>query len=128
MFGPQPRGYVKQMPRKMRRLALRSALSAKAQGRQIVVLDELAMEVPRTRDMAAMLDALNVERSALLLMPEANSVVELSARNLPNVKILRAGYLNVRDLLGYDTIVMPQQSLSQIEAILGGGSAGEAEE
>lgn len=128
VFGPQPHGYAKRMPRKMRRLALRSALSAKAQGEQIVILDELTMQTPRTRDMAAMLDALSINRSALLLMPEANRTVELSARNLPNVKILRAGYLNVRDLLGYETIVMPQESLSLIETILGGESADEAEE
>ena len=87
VFGPSPRSYNKNMPRKMRRIALRSALSVKAQEDQIVVLDQLQMAAPRTRDMASMLEALDVERSALLLLPESDANVELSARNLPNVKI-----------------------------------------
>ncbi|NOX60402.1 MAG: 50S ribosomal protein L4 [Chloroflexi bacterium] len=119
VFGPRPRSYRKRMPRKMRRLALRSALSVKAQGSQIIVLDRLQMEAPRTRDMAAMLDALDVERSALLLLPEGDENVELSARNLPNVKTLRANYLNIRDLLGYETLIMPQDALPVIESYLG---------
>lgn len=119
VFGPKPRSYRKRMPRKMRRVALRSALSVKAQEQQIVVLDDLQMQEPRTREMAAMLDALAVDRSALLLLPDMDENVELSARNLPNVKVLRANYLNVRDLLGYETIVLPQRSLSIIESFLG---------
>ncbi len=119
VFGPQPRSYRKRMPRKMRRVALRSALSIKASEEQIVVLDELAMDAPRTRDIVAMLNALDVDRSALVLLSESNSNIELSARNLPNVKTLRAGYINVRDLLGYETIVVPQQTLSLLETFLG---------
>lgn len=119
VFGPQPRSYRKNMPRKMRRVALRSALSVKAQEEQIVVLDGLRMQEPRTRDMAAMLDALNVGRSALLLLPESDFNIELSARNLPNVRILRANYLNVRDLLGYSTVIIPQEALPVIESFLG---------
>ncbi len=119
VFGPQPRSYRKRMPRKMRRVALRSALSIKASEEQIIVLDELAMDAPRTRDIVAMLNALDVDRSALVLLSESNSNIELSARNLPNVKTLRAGYINVRDLLGYETIVVPQQTLSLLETFLG---------
>ena len=119
VFGPQPRSYRKKMPRKMRRLALRSALTMKAVNEQIVVLDELQMAAPRTRDMARMLSALAVERSALLLLPETNTNIELSARNLPNLKTLNASYLNVRDLLGYETLMMPQASLTVITSILG---------
>lgn len=119
VFGPQPRSYRKNMPRKMRRIALRSALSVKAQEDQIVVLDGLQMQAPRTRDMAVMLDALEVGRSALLLLPESDFNIELSARNLPNVRILRASYLNVRDLLGYSTVIIPQDALPVIEAFLG---------
>ena len=119
VFGPRPRSYRKRMPRKMRRLALRSALSVKAQDSQIIVLDRLTMEAPRTRDMAAMLDALDIERSALLLLPDRDENVELSARNLPNVKTLRANYLNIRDLLGYETLIMPQDALPIIESFLG---------
>ncbi len=119
VFGPRPRSYRKRMPRKMRRLALRSALSVKAQDSQIIVLDRLTMDAPRTRDMAAMLDALDIERSALLLLPDRDENVELSARNLPNVKTLRANYLNIRDLLGYETLIMPQDALPIIESFLG---------
>lgn len=119
VFGPSPRSYVKRMPRKMRRLALRSALSVKANAQQIVVLDDLSMAAPRTKEMAAMIDALGVQRSALLLLPEANEIVELSARNLPHVKTLRASYINVRDLLGYETIIMPQQAIDVIVDFLG---------
>ena len=128
VFGPQPRSYHKHMPRKMRRIALRSALSVKAQEEQIVVLDELSMQEPRTRDMAAMLDALEVGRSALLLLTESDDNVELSARNLPNVRILRANYLNVRDLLGYGTIVIPQDVLPVIESFLGDDQEAAVEE
>ncbi len=119
VFGPRPRSYAKRMPRKMRRLALRSALSVKASEQQIVVVDDLSFETPRTKDMVAVLDALGVERHALLLLPEANETVELSARNLPYVKTLRANYINVRDLLGYETVIMPQQAIDVIAAFLG---------
>ena len=119
VFGPAPRSYAKRMPRKMRRLALRSALSVKAAEGQIVVLDELSFDAPRTKDMVAVLDALGVERSALVLLPEVNDIVELSARNLPYVKTLRANYINVRDLLGYETVIMPRQAIDVIAAFLG---------
>jgi len=119
VFGPSPRSYAKRMPRKMRRLALRSALSVKANAQQLVVLENLSLAAPRTKDMDAMMDALGVERSALLLLPEANDIIELSARNLPYVKTLRANYINVRDLLGYETIVMPQQAIDVITDFLG---------
>jgi large subunit ribosomal protein L4 len=119
VFGPSPRSYAKRMPRKMRRLALRSALSVKANAQQLVVLDELTLSAPRTKEIVAMIEALGVNRSALLLLPEANGIVELSARNLPNVKTLRASYINVRDLLGYETIIMPQQAIDVLSTFLG---------
>ncbi len=117
--GPEPRSYRKQMPRKMRRGALRSALSVKAAGEQIVLLDELEMELPKTRDFLTVLERLNVTDSALVLLPEGNEAIEKSVRNLPNVKALRAGYLNVRDLMGYDTVLMPLKSLDVIQSFLG---------
>lgn len=117
--GPEPRSYRKQMPRKMRRGALRSALSVKAAGEQIVLLDELEMELPKTRDFVTVLERLNVTDSALVLLPEANETIEKSVRNLPNVKTLRASYLNIRDLMGYDTVLMPLKSLDVIQSFLG---------
>jgi large subunit ribosomal protein L4 len=106
------------MPRKMRRAAYRSALTVKAQDGQIVVLDEIEMEAPKTRDMVQMLDLLGLEGSVLIMLPEKNENVERSAQNLPDVKTLRASYLNIRDLLGYDTLVLPQRSLQVITGIL----------
>jgi large subunit ribosomal protein L4 len=117
--GPKPRSYQKQMPRKMRRAALRSALSVKAAEERILLLDELTMEQPRTREFATILERLQVSNSALVLLSEKNETVEKSARNLSHVKTLRTHYLNIRDLLGYDTVLIPLDSLDIIQAILG---------
>lgn len=117
--GPVPRSYQKKMPRKMRRAAYRSALTVKAQDNQIVVLDELEMSSPRTRDMVAILERLGLDGSVLIMLPDKNDNVERSARNLPDVKTLRASYLNIRDLLGYDYLLVPRGSLEVIESILG---------
>ncbi len=114
--GPLPRKYVKKMPRKMRRAALCSALSAKAGAGDIVLLDTLTMDAPKTRRMAEVAELLGGGESMLLLLSERDANVELSARNLPNVKTLRATYLNIRDLLGHGKIVMP---LSALEAVTG---------
>jgi large subunit ribosomal protein L4 len=119
VFGPQPRSYRQKMPRKMRHLAYRSALSVKAQEGQIIVLDALRMEVPKTREMVGILNRLGVDDSALLLLPQRDENVEKSARNIPYVKTLRASYLNVRDLLNYDYLVVPLEALEVIEGILG---------
>ncbi len=117
--GPKPRKYTKKMPKKMRRLALRSALSVKASANQIVILDDLQFEQPRTKDMIDTLNNLQIDSSAVVLLPERNENVENSIKNLPDVKYLRAGYLNVRDLLGHDFLVMPKASVEMIESILG---------
>jgi large subunit ribosomal protein L4 len=77
------------------------------------------MEVPKTRVMISALESLGVAGSALLLLPERNEAVERSVRNLPNVKVLNANYLNIRDLLSYDKILIPMDSLQIIERILG---------
>jgi large subunit ribosomal protein L4 len=107
------------MPRKMRRAALRAALSTKAKDGQIVVVDALDVEVPKTKAMVSALESLGIAGSALHLLPERNEMVEKSVRNLPNVKVLNANYLNIRDLLSYDTILMPVDSLQIIERVLG---------
>ena len=91
----------------MRRAALRSALSVKAGNGDIVILDNIGMEMPKTKEMVALMNRLVAEDSALLLLAERNENVEISARNITDVKALRASYLNIRDLLGYDKIVMP---------------------
>ena len=117
--GPRPRKYTQKMPRKMRRLALRSALSAKAAEERIIVLDAIDFDGPKTRSMVDTLENLSVDGSAVILLPEQNENVELSAGNLPDVKTLRAHYLNVRDLLKYDYVIIPAGALSVVEEILG---------
>jgi len=117
--GPTPRSYTQSMPRKMRRLALRSALSAKAAQERIIVLDAIEFESPKTRMMVDTLNNLNVDSSVVILLPERNENVERSANNLPAVKTLRAHYLNVRDLLKYDYVILPTGALAVVEEILG---------
>jgi large subunit ribosomal protein L4 len=119
IFGPTPRSYEKKMPHKMRQAAVRSALSVKAAEQKIVVLEDLSMAAPKTREMAQMLQRIAVDSTALILMPEANLAIEKSANNLPDVKLLRAHYLNVRDLLSYDYVVIPKAALAVIEELWG---------
>jgi large subunit ribosomal protein L4 len=117
--GPRPRDYSKRMPRKMRRAALRSALSIKASDEQLTVVDALAFDVLKTKEVAALLQGLGLTGSVLVLLPEVNEVVEKAVRNLPKVKTLRADYVNVRDLFTYDNILVPLGALRVIESILG---------
>ena len=119
VFGPKPRKYTKHMPRKMRRAAYRSALTVKAQEKQIVVVDDLQVESGKTRDMVAILEGLKLQGSVLVMLPEKNESLERSIQNLSNVKTLRASYLNIRDLLGYDHLLILQKSLDVIGHILG---------
>ncbi len=119
--GPKPRSYQKDMPRKMRRAAIRSALSAKASAGDVVVLDQLEMERPKTRDMVEVLGKLTGADSTLVLVADRNENVEKSARNLTNVKALRANYLNIRDILGHQKIVIPISALELIQGFLGQG-------
>src|SRR5574341_513576 len=118
-FGPTPRKYTQKMPLKMRRLALRSALSAKAAEGQIRVIEDLKLDAPKTREMEALLGNLSIPSSALIILPEANPVIQKSAANIPDLKTLRAQYLNVRDLLGYDFVVMSLGAVKAIESYLG---------
>lgn len=116
VFGPTPRKYTKALPKKMQRSALRSALSAKAGSGQIVVLDGLSFDAPRTKSVTTMLRALGVaDQSVLVVLPERDANVQLSARNLPNVKTLLSGYLNIRDLLGHDVVLLSNAALPHIE-------------
>ncbi len=119
IFGPTPRSYEQAMPRKMRRAALCSALSVKVADDKVLVLDELALAEPKTRLMRDVLQGLTVDSSALILLAEANDNVERSANNLSGVKLLRASYLNIRDLLNYDYVIIPQDALDVIQDILG---------
>lgn len=119
---PKPRDYSQDMPRKMRRAALRSALSVKAADKEIVVVEDLAIAEPRTRVMAKSLYALVGEATALVLIPVkdvSTDPVVRSLDNIPTAKILLANYLNIRDLLGYDKVILPLAALEVIESYLG---------
>jgi large subunit ribosomal protein L4 len=118
---PRPRKYTQHMPLKMRRAALRSALSAKAAEAGVVLVDELVLDEPKTRLMAQSLKALVGDATALVLAAEkdaAYDVVMRSSRNLPKAKLLMANYLNIRDLLSYDKVVMPLKALDVLKANL----------
>lgn len=119
---PKPRDYTKDMPKKMRRAALRSALSVKAADQEILVVDELIIKEPKTREVAEALKKLVGEDSALILLPEKDEQVAnfaRSANNISSAKTLLANYLNIRDLLGYDKVIIPLKALDVIAGYLG---------
>jgi large subunit ribosomal protein L4 len=119
---PKPRSYFQAMPKKMRRAALRSALSVKASGKDIIVLDELSISEPKTSEMAKTLNQLVGDASALILIPEKTAEYEpvvRSMNNLAETKTLQANYLNIRDLLAYDKLVMPVKALDVLKTYLG---------
>jgi large subunit ribosomal protein L4 len=116
--GPTPRKYTKKMPRQMRRAALRSALSVKAENGDIIILDEVNFSTPKTKEVVTLVENVADGKSALLLLAERNENLEKSARNMEDVKTLRAGYLNIRDLLGYEKILMPLAALDVVNRFL----------
>jgi large subunit ribosomal protein L4 len=118
--GPRPRPYTQAMPRSMRRLALRSALSAKAAEEAIVLVEAWDLDAPRTRTVRDLVATACGGASSLVLLAERHEALERSIRNLPHVRYLRAGYLNVRDLLGHDRLIIPLDALEAISAHLGG--------
>jgi large subunit ribosomal protein L4 len=123
---PKPRDYSLAMPRKMRQAALRSALSVKAAEKSVVVLDTLALPEIKTRLMAQALDRLIGQASVLILIPEKNDDyqrVVLSTNNLPEAKTLLVNYLNIRDLLGYDRVILPMPALPMLETLFAAGKA-----
>ena len=118
--GPRPRKYTKSMPHKMRQQAIRCALSALARDGQLVFVDAMAIDEPKTKAMRNVLDNLaGVQTSALVLLANANENVERSVRNLEDARYLRANYLNIRDLLKYDKVIVPLDALEVIQGIWG---------
>jgi large subunit ribosomal protein L4 len=116
---PMPGDFSLKMPKKMRRAALRSALSVKASQSEILVLDELKMEAPKTKEMVTTLQNLVGESSALIILPEKDELVEKSVRNLPKAKTVNALYLNVRDLLSFERVILPLGAVDVIDSYLG---------
>jgi len=119
VFGPNGRSYKQRMNRKMRRLALRSALSTKVSEDRLMVVDELTVEAPRTKAMIGVLERLETAGSVLILLAERDANVEISARNLSDVKTVVAGCLSVRDLLKYDYVLVTRGVVAVLEDWLG---------
>jgi large subunit ribosomal protein L4 len=117
VFGPHPRSYEQRLPRKMRRLALRGALTAKLGDAAIRIIDTFALEAMKTRDIVTILAALNATGRVLVVAPAGDDNLRLSARNLPTVEVILADSLNVVDLVKADTIVIEQPALARMEEV-----------
>jgi large subunit ribosomal protein L4 len=122
-FGPHPRSYEQKLPRKMRRLALRSVLSSKVADDQILVLEQLEMAAPRTKEMAALLSRLGVDGKAMIVMGKMDDAVRRSARNLPEVLAVTPGSMNLLDLLNRSRVVMTVDAIDAITRWLATGDA-----
>ncbi|ABO65494.1 50S ribosomal protein L4 [Geobacillus thermodenitrificans] len=118
VFGPVPRSYSYKLPKKVRRLAIKSALSSKVLENDIVVLDQLSLEAPKTKEMVKILNNLAVDRKALIVTDELNENVYLSARNIPGVKVVAANGINVLDVLSHDKLVITKAAVEKVEEVL----------
>ena len=121
IFGPKPRSYRQAMPKKMRQLALRCVLSAKAGDGELMILEQLKLDEPRTKEMVRILAALGVDSSALIATSEPEENVVKSARNLPGAKTIPASLLNVIDILSYKMLLMTEAAVRKVEQLWGKG-------
>ncbi|MEH7235954.1 50S ribosomal protein L4 [Bacillus sp. JJ1562] len=118
VFGPTPRSYSYKLPKKVRRLAIKSALSTKVLEENILVLENLVLDTPKTKDMVAVLKGLNVDRKALIVTADVNEAVELSARNIPGVTVVAANGVSVLDVLNHDKLVITKAAVEKVEEVL----------
>lgn len=118
VFGPHPRDYSYSVPKKVKRVALKSALSAKVKEGKLIVLDTLTLAEPKTREMIGVIDNLKVNGGALFVTAERNLNVEKSTRNIPGFKSLEARQLNVYDLLDHDNLVLTRDAVARVEEVL----------
>jgi large subunit ribosomal protein L4 len=123
VFGPHPRSYEQRLPRKMKRLALRGALTAKYGDDAIKVIDAFGLEQIRTKDLVGVLGALEAQGRVLVIAPARDQTLELSARNLPRVEVILADSLNVVDLLKADIVLIEQPALARMEAVYAGNGS-----
>jgi large subunit ribosomal protein L4 len=117
VFGPHPRSYTQALPRQMRVLAIRSALSAKFHDDRLTVVQGLVEIEPKTKTMKAIIEKLPESRSVLIVVPEKSEVVDRAASNLPNVRTILASYVNVRDVLKYERLVVTPEAIAKIEEL-----------
>lgn len=118
VFGPTPRSYAYKLPKKVRRLALKSALSTKVQDESITVLEALALDVPKTKEMINILAALNINEKVLIVTNEKDEVVLKSANNLPNVNVQYASQINTLDILAHDKLIITKDAAESIGEVL----------
>ena len=116
-FAPKPRDYRYTLPKKVRRLAMKSALSAKVQNNEIIVLDALTMEAPKTKEFAQILKNINASKKALVVTAEKNDNVVKSARNIEGVQAATVNTINVYDILKYDTFVITTDAVKKVEEV-----------
>ncbi|MBW5449175.1 50S ribosomal protein L4 [Cohnella sp. CFH 77786] len=117
VFGPTPRSYGFKLPRKVRRLAIKSALSSKVAGNGIIVLDQLTLSQPKTKDFAKILSNLKVARKALVVTADFDNNVALSARNIPGVKFVAADGINVLDVMVHDQVIITKDAVAKVEEV-----------
>jgi large subunit ribosomal protein L4 len=126
VFGPRPHPYHHDVPRKMRRLAIRSALSDKVANEKLIVLSDLALEAPRTKNMVAILEKLPLDgKRVLMILPQRNENVILSLRNIPSAKAQHVSSINVVELLKHDCLIMPVETVRWLEMVFGDGMSAE---
>ncbi len=118
VFPPQPRSYSYTLPKKVRRLALKSALTSKVQKGSLIVLDSLAMSEPKTKEFASVLDNLKVDKKALVVTADVDNVIVKSARNIPGVTPTHASSLNVYDVLAHEKLIMTRDAVAKVEEVL----------
>ncbi|MGG3468825.1 50S ribosomal protein L4 [Neobacillus pocheonensis] len=118
VFGPTPRSYSYKLPKKVRRLAIKSALSSKVLEESILVLESLNVETPKTKDFKAVLNGLSVEKKALIVTADLDENVALSARNIPGVTVVTADGINVLDVVNHDKLIMTKAAVEKVEEVL----------
>ena len=118
VFGPVPRSYSYKLPKKVRRLAIKSALSSKVLEENILVLESLNLETPKTKDFKAVLNGLSVEKKALVVTADLDENVALSARNIPGVTVVTANGISVLDVVSHDKLIMTKAAVEKVEEVL----------
>ncbi len=116
-FAPKPRSYRYTLPKKVRRLAMKSALTSKVQANEMIVLDALTMDAPKTKEFATILNNVNAAKKALVVMAEKNENVIKSAANIPNVETALVNTINVYDILKYDSFIITTDAVKKVEEV-----------
>ncbi|GIN58917.1 50S ribosomal protein L4 [Lederbergia ruris] len=119
VFGPVPRSYSYKLPKKVRRLAIKSALSTKVREESLVVLESLNFDTPKTKEFVKVLANLPVGKKALVVTDTVNENVELSGRNIPGVTVIDASNLNVLDVSNHQTLILTKAAVEKVEEVLG---------